>query len=435
MKPRRASAGGVAAALLLVGAATAFGVLVFGRARAEEAVMTYLLAIVLVSLRGGRVEAIVSAVASVLAFDYFFVPPLHTLAAETRHLATFVVMFAIALVISGLTQRVRDQRDRTASLYAMSRALAAADSTDAVVAAANAHLPRAFGPGAAASVGEDGAVVVAGLDSADDRPYAEAFVAQVSAAADRARLAELARETSLRVEAEELRNALLSSVSHDLRTPLAVITGTASTLVDDRLAPEVRRELAESIVGEAERLERLVRNLLDMTRLEAGAVRIEREWQSVEEVVGAALGRMGRALDDRPVETRLAPDLPLLAFDAVLVEQLLVNLLENAMKYTPPGSPIAIAARVEEGAVEVSVADRGPGIPEGEEERVFEKFQRGRGQAPRGGGVGLGLAICRAIVDAHGGRIGASRREGGGAVFAFTLPIEGEPPALSAENP
>lgn len=428
---RRVSPGGIAATLLLVGASTVIGGMVFGRSQVAEIVMVYFLAIVLVSLRWGRFEAIFAAVASVLSFDFFFVPPYHTFAAVPRYFTTFATMFLVATIISGLTQRVRDQRDRTATLYALSRSLAAAKTTADVVAAGAKHAREAFGADATLTVAASGAVAVDGGAAGEDRPYVDAFVAQIAASLERARLAEVAHQASLRVEAEQLRNSLLSSVSHDLRTPLAVITGNASTLLEDRVAPDVRRDLTVTIVEEAERLGRLVRNLLDMTRLEAGAVRVKKEWQPLEEVVGSALERMGAALDGRPVETKLPDDLPLVPFDPVLVQQVLVNLLENAVKHTPAGSPITIAARLASGAVEVTVADRGPGIVPGDEERVFEKFHRA--EKGRGGGVGLGLTICRGIVVAHGGTIRASNREDGGAAFTFTLPIEGEPPALAAE--
>lgn len=430
---RRVSPGGIAATPLLVGVATVLGLTAFGRPQVVEVVMVYLLAIVLVSLRWGRFEAIFAAVASVLSFDFFFVPPYHTFAADPRYLVTFAIMFLVATILSGLTQRVRDQRDRTASLYALSRALAAAKTTEDVLAAGRRHVAEVFGAEASLAVAPSGAVAVEGGTTRDDRPYVDAFAAQIAASLERARLAEVAHDASLRVEAEQLRNSLLSSVSHDLRTPLAVITGNASTLLEERVPPDVRRELTETIVEEADRLARLVRNLLDMTRLEAGAVHVKKEWTPLEEVVGSALERMGAALDGRPVETKLPDDLPLVAFDPVLVQQVLVNLLENAVKYTPRGSPVTIAAERKDGVVEVTVADRGPGIPAGEEERVFEKFHRA--EKGRGGGVGLGLTICRGIVVAHGGRIWAKSRDGGGTAFVFTLPIEGEPPALAAEGP
>jgi two-component system sensor histidine kinase KdpD len=221
---------------------------------------------------------------------------------------------------------------------------------------------------------------------------------------------------------------LLSAVSHDLRTPLAAITGAATSLRDDTmLSTPTREELLESICEEAERMERLVGNLLEMTRLESG-IALHREWVPLVEVVGSALTRLEDRLGDRHVSTSLEPDLPLVSIDPVLFEQIFVNLLENAVKYTPAGTPIEIDARRVEAGIEIEVADRGPGLPEGSEERVFEKFYRGAHVGVSG--VGLGLAICLGIVQAHGGTMRALKREGGGVVFRVTLPSTGEPPTV-----
>ena len=199
-------------------------------------------------------------------------------------------------------------------------------------------------------------------------------------------------------------NTLLSSVSHDLRTPLSVITGSASALLEPEapLAPEARKDLAATIHEEAQRLNRLVRNLLDMTRVASGAIKAAKEWQPIDGVIGAAIDRVEEALRGRTVTVHLPPGLPLVPIDGVLVEQVLINLLENAAKYTPAGTPVSIAARVDDGALLVEVSDTGPGIPPAQADRIFEKFYR----LPReggGGGVGLGLAICR----------GSSRRTAG----------------------
>jgi two-component system sensor histidine kinase KdpD len=245
------------------------------------------------------------------------------------------------------------------------------------------------------------------------------------------RFADAAHAAQLRVESEQLRSALLSSVSHDLRTPLAVVTGSASALLDDSLPAPARRDLAETIVQEAERLNRLVQNLLDMTRLQAGALQVKREWQTLEEVVGSALARVERLLEGREIVTRLPEELALVSFDPILIEQVLVNLLENAAKYTPPGSRVDVDVTMGDGRVQVEVADAGPGVPPEEATRIFEKFQRGRADAR---GFGLGLAICKGIVTAHGGKIWVEPREGGGASFRFTLPIEGEPPQVRGED-
>jgi two-component system sensor histidine kinase KdpD len=266
-----------------------------------------------------------------------------------------------------------------------------------------------------------------------ERLLLETFVNQVALALERATLAERAREAHLRVETERLRSSLLSSISHDLRTPLAAITGAASSLLwrEEEFDPETRRELKESIYDEAERLARLVENLLGMTRLESG-LQARRETQPLEDVVGAALGRLERRLHDRPLTTDLPHDLPLVAIDDVLIEQVLINLLDNAIKYTGPESPVEVSAFASDGMVTVQVADRGPGLEPGDEERVFEKFYRRSADHVRG--TGLGLAICRGIIQAHGGRIWAENRPGGGAVFRFTLPMETAPAGIEAQH-
>lgn len=266
------------------------------------------------------------------------------------------------------------------------------------------------------------------IDDPEQQRLADAFVVLAATALERARLGEETERARVQVEAEQLRSTLLSSVSHDLRTPLAVMRGAASTLVDDdhMLGEGARRELASALLEETERLERQVRNLLDMTRLESGTVRLNKEWQSLQEVIGAAFNRLEIRLADRPVHIDVAPDI-VAPFDGVLVEQVVVNLLENAAKYTPDGSPIDVTARKGEGEVVVEVADRGPGVPAIEAERIFDKFHRGSSERTKSG-VGLGLTICRAIVAAHGGRIWVNERAGGGASFSFALPLEGELP-------
>jgi two-component system, OmpR family, sensor histidine kinase KdpD len=267
------------------------------------------------------------------------------------------------------------------------------------------------------------------LDAPDQLHQLETFANQTALAIERAQLADETQQAQVRVETERLRNSLLSSVSHDLRTPLATITGAASTMLDQgsRLDAETRRDLLESVREEADRLNRLVQNLLEMTRLESGALQLRKEWHPLEEVIGAALGRLGKELADRRVHTRVPPDLPLVPIDDVLVEQVLVNLLENAVKYTPRTSPIRIMATATDEAVTVEIADHGPGLPRGEEDKVFEKFHRAQPDSSRG--VGLGLAICQGVVKAHGGRIWAQNLPEGGVAFLFTLPLAGTPPA------
>lgn len=270
--------------------------------------------------------------------------------------------------------------------------------------------------------------------SPDQRRLLEAFASLAALALERAHLAEEAERARVQIETERMRSLLLSSVSHDLRTPLATITGAASGLMADDAAldAETRRDLTQSIYEEADRLNALLRNLLDMTRLESGAIRVRKAWQPLEEVIGAALTRKERALAGRMVTVDLPADLPLVLLDEVTIELVLVNLLENALKYTPAGSPIELSAWAVEGGIVIEVADSGPGLAAGDEQRVFEKFYRAH---PGAAGVGLGLAICRGIVEAHGGSIWALNRTQGGAAFRFHLPIAGQPPTLALDSP
>jgi two-component system sensor histidine kinase KdpD len=264
---------------------------------------------------------------------------------------------------------------------------------------------------------------------AEQRAFLDVFCRQVAVTLERARLAEEARSSALRVKAEEMRSSLLSAVSHDLRTPLASITGAATSLRDDtNLDHATRYELVTSICEEAERLERLVTNLLDMTRLDSGGLTLKRDWVPLDEIISSALTYLESHLGERKINVQLTEDLPLLWVDPVLFEQLFVNLLENAGKYTPAGTPIEIEAHREPKTVIIEVSDHGPGIPEGTEEKIFDKFYRGSNIGVPG--VGLGLPICRGIAEAHQASIRAGNRLGGGAVFRITIPMEGEPPPI-----
>ena len=480
--------------------ATAVSLLIFGRDQLPDVVMIYLLGIMLVSSREGFGASLFAAFLSVAAFDFFFVPPYLTFAVgDLRHATTFIVMFVVAVVISGLTQRIRNEasaarerEQRTASLYALSRDLAAAQGLERVIQAAAVQLGTVFRCGvsvfvpdgagklsrsyASASIGKpserdlsiaqwvwanqreaglgtttlpggkglylpllgsSGGVGVLGLVPEDperfgqleQRRHVDAFASQMALAMERAKLAIETEQARHEIEAEQLRSSLLSSVSHDLRTPLAVITGATGTLLEAKGSIEdaARQDLLKTVLEEAERLNRLIRNLLDMTRLESGAVTIKKEWLSLEEVVGSALNHLDTRFGTREVKVELPNDLPLVPGDAVLLEQLLINLLENAAKYS--GGEIEVRAVTAGNEVAVEVSDRGPGIPSGQEQRIFDKFQR-RVREGSHEGVGLGLTICRAIAIAHGGKIWAHNRDGGGACFRFTLPLDAVPPSV-----
>jgi two-component system sensor histidine kinase KdpD len=472
-----------------------------GRFDRSNLIMVYLLGVAFVASRYGRGPSAATALLSVAAFDFLFVPPYLTFAvADTQYLVTFAVMLLVGVLISTLAARVRAQADaarqreqRTQVLYAMSRDLAATRTVEEVAGAVCRHVSDlfagetsilvpapggglapastsapandaraaavaqwAFDHGQVAGLGTDtlpgasalwlplrGTQAVLGVLGLRPDPsllplrpdqvdLLEALTRQAASGLERARLAEEAQKARIAAEAERLRSTLLSSVSHDLRTPLATITGAASSLLQDTsLGAEGRRELEAAIYEESVRLNRLVTNLLDMTRLESGSLQLNRDWHSVEELVGSALARLETTLRGRTVRVRVPGDLPLVPVDGVLIEQALVNLLENAAKYTGPPGAIEIAAKAEDGSIVVEVADEGPGLPPGSEERVFEKFYRAE-SAPRG--FGLGLPICRAIVTAHDGRIWAERREPRGTRFRLTLPLGATPPPAREDD-
>jgi two-component system sensor histidine kinase KdpD len=488
-----------------VALSTAVAWLMFPYFSVANLILVYLMGVVLVAIRYGRGPSVLASVLSVAAFDFFFVPPYLSFAvSDIQYLLTFAVMLVVALTISGLAARTKQQAElarhqerRTAVLYALSRDLATHRGTGLLAQLAAKHLREVFDgqvaifladadkrvqlqrgellhfefdpkesgvaqwvfehneraglgtdtlPGASAlylpligSAGSIGVVAVrpsesSRLSDTDQLHLLESLVNQIALAIERTRLSEEAQQAHVRAESERMRNAILSSVSHDLRTPLATITGAASSLLDEggRLDPAARLELARSVYREADRLDRLLKNLLDMMRIEAGAVQLSKEWHPVDEVVGAALSRLEGRLRDHTFNTAFPADLPLALVDGVLLEQVMINLVENAVKYAPSGSAIDLSASANDREVVVEVADRGPGIPAGEEARIFDKFYRAK--PAREGGVGLGLTICRGIIEAHGGRIWAENRRGGGAVFRFAIPLLERQPSVESEQ-
>ncbi|MBI3467204.1 MAG: sensor histidine kinase KdpD [Planctomycetes bacterium] len=272
------------------------------------------------------------------------------------------------------------------------------------------------------------------LFTPDELRLLETFAGQIALAIERVRSSEDSQRHRVQLETERLRNSLLSAVSHDLRTPLAAIAGASSTLAESgpSLSEDTREELAASIYAETERLNRLVANLLDMTRLEAGALQLQREWQSLDDLIGGVVNRLSRLLRSREIVTHLPDDLPLVFVDELLMHQVLTNLLENAHRYAPAGLPIEISASVADGQLAIEIADRGTGFAPGEERLIFEKFYRSTHVGPRTG-AGLGLAICRGILELHGGWILAENRIGGGAVFHISLPQPAEQPSVPKE--
>ncbi|BEV17072.1 sensor histidine kinase KdpD [Herbaspirillum sp. DW155] len=278
---------------------------------------------------------------------------------------------------------------------------------------------------------EERQLAAAQLALPENRQMLEIFCSQIAMAIERLHYAEVAQDAVVTMESERLRNSLLSAISHDLRTPLTSLVGSAEVLAANARLDDDARAMALTISEQSQKMVGLMNNLLDMARLQAGVVTLNRQWNALEELAGSALRLLAKALEGRQVETRIASGLPLLRVDAVLLERVLANLVENAIKYSPPGSPIAISAHVEdsEGApqVKVSVADQGRGFPPSMTQHAFEKFTRGDNESSTPG-VGLGLAICRAIIEAHQGRIWIAPQEAGqGATVCFMLPVETQP--------
>ncbi|WP_321936838.1 sensor histidine kinase KdpD [Paraburkholderia sp. J8-2] len=509
-----------AAALVICACVTLIASQLIDRIDLANLVMLYLLGVIFAATKLGRGPGVMLSFASVAAYDFFFVPPRMSFSVtDTQYLLTFVGMLLTSLVISHLTSSLRREasvaqrrEQRTGAMYAMARELAAALTTEQIVAIGSRHVSEVFGarvalllPDSADKVqqkieepdpkimldaenldidvgqwvydqqkpaghGTDtlpataarylplkapmrtrGVLAVVTRDTRElqvpeQQRMLDAFAAQIALALERVHYVDIARDALVNMESERLRNSLLSAISHDLRTPLTAIVGFSSMLAQTHEPEEAQDprsgELIEAIHDEALRMTGIVTNLLDMARLQAGSLKLNRQWTLLEETVGAALAACRRVLARHPVQVKLEEGLPLLQLDAVLMERLFSNLLENAAKYTPADTPLTIAARrVEEGGqpfVRVSIEDNGPGLPPGMGERVFEKFTRGEKESAKPG-IGLGLAICRAIVEAHGGTIGAANRVAAdghveGATFWFALPVESPPPLPADVN-
>ncbi len=415
---------GYVIAVIAVVGATLAGLGLGQRASLADEAMLYALAILLAAL-AGRGPGLVAAALSTVMFDFAFVEPRYTLdVADPRFFITFGVMFAAGVAIGGLVSRLRATEEasrareqRTAALLSFTRDAAAALDEDAVIQAVETHLDRSLG--IAATVRGSPVEIDTGDAALDleQQQFVESVGRQAAIAIERLRLADAAREAEVRATSEAMRTALLSAVSHDLRTPLAAITGTATNLRE--LAPPAEHEDLDTIVSESARLCRIVENLLAVTRVEGG-IQPRREWVPIEELVGLALARLDASLGDRRVDVAIGADV-VGHLDPILGELLLVNLLDNASKHTPANTPIELVARREPTAVVLEVLDRGPGIPRGQETHVFERFIRGAA-ARADSGVGLGLAVCRGISAVHAGTIEALARDGGGAVFRVRIP-------------
>jgi two-component system, OmpR family, sensor histidine kinase KdpD len=461
--------------------------------RSSNLVMLYLLSVVIASVFLGLAPALLTALLSVLAYDFFFVPPYYQLLGfQPEYAITFISLLVISFIVSTLVARERSQTrssqrraEQVTQLYELSRDLASAVDMPDILKTIIQHVQATFDREAiillsendelvlsASSAGKSldrseltaaewafqqgrpagyntgtfsyasfryfpletsrGIIGVLGVRLSGDKPelhpeqmrQLSAYVTKSASAIERALFAEEAGQTEVLRATEKLQTALLNSISHDLRTPLASITGVLSSLRDEDnfIDAEVRRELVETALGEAERLNRLVGNLLDMTRLESGTLRISLQPCDVQDVIGSALNATSGRLEGHPVTVDIPPDLPLVAIDYVLINQVLINLLDNAAKYSPENGPINIHAWKNGEAMEVDIEDRGPGIPPEDLKRIFEKFYRVK-RFEHVVGTGLGLSICKGIIEVHGGKIWAENRPDGGGKLAFTVPL------------
>jgi two-component system, OmpR family, sensor histidine kinase KdpD len=444
--------------------------------------LLYLLTVLGSATIFGLGPGVLSSLLAFLTFNFFFVPPLHTFhvtdAQDVVRLFTFLI---VAIIASSLAGRARVQANvatqraaELAALYELSQTISAEVVLErslplvAETTAALLHVPvcsiwlfntegrlveRArFGTEPAHAcqrtevflrVGARVLGVVrithASLDqmlSAAERKLLDTITAQVVLLLERARLVEQTSQVRALAESDRLKSALLSSVSHDLRTPLAVIKGAVTDLLDSSVARDAaaQSELLHAVNDEADRLNRLVGNLLVMSRLEAGALPLTRSWQDIGELITAVVDRARSSLGARPLTLLVPDDLPLVQVSATQIDQVLTNILENAAKYTPNGTAISIRAQAGDQHIEVEVRDSGPGIPEDMTERIFEKFARGIGPERHADGTGLGLAICKGIVEAHGGQIWAENLVSGGARFVWTLPLANGVPGPAAEG-
>ncbi len=463
-------------------------------------VMIYLLGTTVGALRLGRGPIVALAIANMLAFDYFFVPPVFSFDVEDiRYLFTLGAMLTVALVIANLMVSIRRHREvadareqRTAVLYAMSRELTVATDAKSMAAAAVRHICAVFhstavvlmadahgsltpisiteesaDPGSRApqvDVGLAQEVLARGERCIRNAIYLplqgsrrvkgvivvcpqppnrtlpteqlnllDTFAAQLALSLQRARHAEAAEAARLSAERALLRNTLLASISHDLRTPLTAIAGAGSLIAQPEYALNVDRRttLGRLIEHKARDMTRLLTNVLDLVQIEFGGLALRSDWHTVDDLVALALRGSESRLAQRRIIVNLPPDLPLISVEPTLIVQILSNLLENAAKYTPPGTTITICASTREESMMISVADDGPGFPPGDPERLFDKFQRGPSESNIVG-VGLGLAICRAAANLHGGNIRALDNPGGGARFEISLPVTARTPVEAA---
>ena len=473
---------------MLLAAATAMGLLLDRHVSLTSLAMVYVLAVVIASYRLGWIESTVCAVGAVTALNFFFVSPRWTFEVDNReNFIALATMLAVALVISRLATGLRREtgaarlnEQRARQLQALATELAGVSSPEDVLVLGRAALNAAFagpcslaladadnelkhadaldtsvkdgmrhcmdeaavlGPGTGRWPGLNawylplgdmgrvtGAACVQPAPARDDsgRQHAHALCALLAQALWRLRLTTAMLVAQGEAQHQQMQSTFLAAISHDLRTPLAAIVGAASSLQTqrDKLDPAEQERLLASIAGEAAYLSTVTENTLQLVRLTTSVHEFQRDWEAMEEIVGAVLARVRQRDPGRRIKSSVPEGLPLVKADPVLLAQLLGNLLENALKYSE--GTIDLAVSTSSGELVVSVKDRGPGISETEQETIFEPYARGDHPGLRG--AGLGLAVCRAIAQAHGGRLALRRRHGGGSNFSLTLPVEAQPP-------
>lgn len=487
MRPRlrQLSAYGVASAVVALSTAIAYVAEPYSEL--GDLAVVHLLAIVLIATKFSLRVSVFASVLSILSLDFVFIPPRFEFAwTDAKGGLTFVAMMVVAGVISSLTERLRREKQvardaalRAEALLQLHVDLSTATDSRQLEAITTRHLERLLSarvtillgapeawctheiskaelrlaekawarrelttearPGKACAwaplIGLNEELGVIGVFSSEQLAsdptqtfFLNACANQFVSAMERVRLASAVHRTQLEAEGERLRNSLLSAVSHDLKTPLTSIIAAGQTFLSGKSqGVDVQRGLVATMVGEGERLHRLINNLLSLARLDSPIIELRKTTESIEEIVAASIARLRLLGGEQRIALSLDADLPLVRVEPLLLEQVLLNLVENARRYAGERAQIQIQAKAANGVLAVQVLDDGPGIPEGELDKVFEKFYRGSSAGKADGGVGLGLTICRAIIRAHGGRISILPRHGGGTIVEFSLPAAEAP--------
>ncbi|NMC32755.1 MAG: DUF4118 domain-containing protein [Veillonellaceae bacterium] len=497
--------------LVMIGLVT-FGVMFTKEHELINIALFYQLPVILSAFWWGRWPSYFTAVISMLAFDFLFIPPTYTLTVDdVRYVWSFVTFLLVAFIIGGRTEvlmheaAAASQRERsTAALYQFSREIAAIVDLDAIVQKLAMQVADTLGLRTRVILpDENGGLTVradhkppqASMDTTANDPepptlsapelvaaswsfaknkpagpttdhfaavdflyfpmatpaavagllavqaknvtvssehltLLEAWAGLAAVAMERSRLMAKQREAALLLESDKLRTALLNSVSHELRTPLSSIIGSVSTLLESEAlySSQDRHDLLVNIQDGAHRMDRVVANLLDSARLESGMAHLKLDWCDLEDVIGAALHRLKDLIANRTIRFNGSSCVAMIHADSVLLEQVMINLIDNSLKYSAPDSPIDIAVAAVPGKFSITVADRGLGIPPDELPHIFDKFYRIRLPAYRVDGIGLGLSICRGIIEAHGGEIQAQNRPGGGTIMTVSLPAPSDQP-------